>query len=285
MRKSDLQPPAPITADDLRAYITSQDDFAFEREVYHKAHGLGLSADHAGLYVDPVTNKRRQFDLRASHTRVDRRICLTIECKGLSASYPLLVSCVPRPQAESFHEVLYYTNTDDPMGSRVAYVRGSRLYKAGEPVGKAMRQVRRDNKGELIGGDDVFDKWMQALASAADMITEAAEQLSAPRPGKPRFAAVLPVLVVSDDTLWVADYASNGRLQRDPFTVTEVTYYLGREYQLPCGFRTYTVSHLHICTRSQVGLLLQEVAGDGGIWAELFESVANSDSPASQPPA
>lgn len=273
MGKSDSQTPTPIIGQELREYITSQDDFAFEREVYHQAQGLGLVAEHAGLYEDPVTNKPRQFDVRASHAVRDHKICLTIECKGLSATYPLLVSCVPRSRAENFHEVLYTDRVHGPSGShtRVSHVGGSRLYKAGDPVGKAMRQVRRDNRGDLTGGDEVFDKWMQALASAADMIAEAADQLSNGGTGKPRYAAILPVLVVSDDTLWVADYASNGRLQRDPFTVSEITFYLGRKYDLPRERISFTISHLHVCTRTHVGSLLREIAGGGGIWPELFQ--------------
>jgi hypothetical protein len=275
MVKPEVQRPALLTAEDLRAYINTQDDFAFEREVYHKAHGLGFYADHAGLYEDPVTNKPRQFDIRASKTVRDQRIGLTIECKGLSTAYPLLVSCVPRSQAECFHEVLYTDNVPGVGGSftRVSSKRGSRwLYREGEPVGKSMRQVRRDNRGELTGGDEVFDKWMQALASAAELVADAANQLSVPGTGKPRYVALLPVLVISDNTLWVADYASNGRLARDPFTVQEITFYLGRTYELSRERLTFTISHLHIYTRSHLHALFEQIAGGGSIWPELFAS-------------
>ncbi|HEY4748948.1 MAG TPA: hypothetical protein VIH60_01015 [Steroidobacteraceae bacterium] len=272
MGQRESQLPAPLTAEDLGAYISSQDDFAFEREVYHKANGLGFSTDHAGLYEDPVTNKARQYDIRASKTVNDQRICLTIECKGLSASYPLLVSCVPRSLAESFHEVLYTDTVQGVGGSYTRVALKKRLHRAGDPVGKSMRQVRRDHRGELTSGDEVFDKWMQALASAADLIRDAADQLSAPASGKPRYVAVLPVLVVSDETLWVADYASNGRLQRAPFTVSDITFYLGRKYELPRERLTFTISHLHVYTRSNVHTLFEQIAGGGGIWPELFDS-------------
>jgi hypothetical protein len=269
MNRPAPQQPAAITADDLRAYISSQDDFGFEREVYHQAQGLGLTADHAGLYEDPVTNKPRQFDIRASKTLGAQRICLTIECKGLSVTYPLIVSCVPRSRAESFHELLFREETGGP--TRVDRKLGGRwLYKPGEPVGKAMRQVRRDNKGELAGGDEVFDKWMQALASAAELVTESADLVAITAVDRPRQVAILPVLVVSDATLWVADYASNGRLERDPFTVDEITFYLGRKYELRRQLLVFTISHLHIYTRRHVHTLFEQIAGGGGIWPELF---------------
>jgi hypothetical protein len=63
----------------------------------------------------------------------------------------------------------------------------------------------------------------------------------------------------------VADYASNGRLQRDPFTVAEITFYLGRKYELPLERCTFTMSHLHIYTRSHVHTFFEQIAGGGGI--------------------
>src|SRR5437879_6159561 len=134
----------PITEKDLREYPESKDDFAFEREVYHIAHGLGLRTEHAGLYEDPVTNKPRQFDIRAAQTLEAQRIELAIECKGLSRAFPLLVSCVPRARHEANHQFLY---SDAVMGqgasfTRVATVAGGRpplLYAPGEPVGKSMK--------------------------------------------------------------------------------------------------------------------------------------------------
>jgi hypothetical protein len=278
MAKADSRSQDPITPEDLRAYIASQDDFAFEREIYRHAHNLGLTVDHAGVYEDPILKKQRQFDIRASYTHGDKKICLTVECKGLSESYPLLVSCVPRSQRESFHERLY---TDDVQGAGGSYTRIFRkwwqnardqyaLYGVGWSVGKAMRQVFRDSKGNLGGGDDVFDKWAQALASAAEVISDAAAELSSHAGGKPRAVAVLPVLVVSDKTLWIADYASSGRLQRDPYTVDDITYYLGRKYELSRELVPFTISHLHIYTRSNVYTLFNEIVNGGGVWEQLF---------------
>lgn len=241
MGKPEAQTPTAITAEDLLGYITSKDDFAFEREVFHKAVGLGLSAKHAGLYEDPVTNKPRQFDIRASKTVRDQAISLAIECKGLDVTFPLLVSCVPRTRDETFHDVLY---TSDVAGAGGSYARVKRFegapYQEGERVGKAMRQIRRDTKGDLNGGDEVFDKWMQALASSAELITDAERQLRYPTGKTSKQVAVLPILVVSDNTLWVADYASNGRLQSAPCTASDVTFYLGREYEIPRHGLKYT---------------------------------------------
>jgi hypothetical protein len=279
MAKADSRSQDPITPEDLLAYIASQDDFAFEREIYRQAHNLGFTVDHAGVYEDPILKKQRQFDIRASYTLGVRKICLTVECKGLSESYPLLVSCVPRSQRESFHERLYTDNVPTLGGSYTRIFRKlwqnaldpHALYPVGEPVGKAMRQVFRDRNGKLDGGDDVFDKWAQALASAAEVVSDAAAEVSSRDGGKARAAAILPVLVVSDKTLWIADYASDGELQRDPFPIDTITYYLGRKYEPSGAFVPFTISHLHIYTRSNVYALFHQIANGGGVWDQLFD--------------
>src|SRR5580700_9207711 len=91
-----------ITAADISDYLASADDFAFEREVYSVAKGLGFHTQHAALYIDPVTGKPRQFDVRASIAPGQNKVALAIECKSLTMDFPLLVSCVPRETNESF---------------------------------------------------------------------------------------------------------------------------------------------------------------------------------------
>jgi hypothetical protein len=280
--------PAPdraLTAGDIAEYLETADDFAFEREVYHVAHGLRFEADHAALYSDPVTGKQRQFDVRASYTLQDNRIALTLECKGLTADYPLLVSCVPRARSEAYHEVLEVSEESPAaaylgaasVSSSVMTVLSERhpcMYPAGQGVGKSMRQVKRemrgDRRGRMTSGDDVFDKWTQAAASLAEMIESGARQLRMGARQSLQYIAFLPVLVVSDETLWVADYSSRGEIQREPFQVPELTYYLGRQYALEGQSAVLTVSHLHIITRSEIRNWLNGIAQGGGIWRELF---------------
>jgi hypothetical protein len=286
------QPPPSraLTAGDIAEYLETADDFAFEREVYHVAHELLFHAEHAALYSDPVTGKQRQFDVRASHSIQDREIALAIECKGLTIGYPLLVSCVPRAENEAYHDVLQVSEPSDPVAyavsgamslARVTQVVSERnpcLYPPGQGVGKSMRQVRRETKGErkgqMVSGDEVFDKWTQAVASLAEMIENGARQLGrgfGPYQ-KLRYIAFLPVLVVPDETLWVADYSSHGQLRGEPFQVPELSYYLGRQYPLVSASTALTITHLHIITRSRVRPWLEGIAHGGGIWQELFPS-------------
>ena len=78
-----------ITAADIGEYLESTDDFAFEREVYSVAKGLGFQAQHAALYADPVTGKPRQFDVRAAISLGQNEVALAIECKSLTEDFPL----------------------------------------------------------------------------------------------------------------------------------------------------------------------------------------------------
>ena len=75
---------------------------------------------------------------------------------------------------------------------------------------------------DVSGDGDVFEKWSQALASADDLVARASDAHE--RHGTSMFlTAVLPVLVVSDGTLWAADYSEEGGLQREPCSVSEAT--------------------------------------------------------------
>lgn len=261
--------PEAIAATDLQEYLATCDDFQFEREAYSWARELNMQASHAGLYLDPIKHLPRQFDVRASMVIETRKVNLAIECKANSADNPLLISRVPRADEESFHEFLY-TGGYTPIigGPAVAHVK-SRLFVAGAPVGKKMQQVtRKETKVIAIG--DLFDKWSQAMASVGDMTKQAAEEL---RPSKQARHCIgfMPVLAVSDDALWSVDYSTDGRAFSAPAPATEVTFYMGRRFDLgQVGGQTIVVSHLHIVTRSRLKNLLREVASGGELWQSMF---------------
>ena len=273
-----------ISAADLADYLATQDDFALELYVYSQARALGLSATHGGTYVDPVTKKSRQYDVRASLVRNNRRIDLAIECKSLRPSYPLLISRIGRIEPESFHQFIYshkprrdnFGLTTALIPAEVATVRGDQsIYPAGEYVGKSTAQIGKNEKGETISADgEVYDKWSQALASASELIADAVHRYKESSMGV-CITAVIPVLVVSDATLWVADYSDDGLLQSAPQQVDQALLYVGREYWKPMTV-AYTVSHLHICTKAAVKTFFERIAADLPFWDSVFpeETVA-----------
>lgn len=96
---------------DFEEYLKTSSDFAFELTVLKSLVDQGFECEHGGSYRDPITKKIRQFDIRASTSRDQLRVSLAVECKNLHDNYPLLVSCVPRRESESFHEVIVAHNS------------------------------------------------------------------------------------------------------------------------------------------------------------------------------
>lgn len=271
-----------ITEKDLAEYLTTQNDFDLELFVYRTARELGLAASHGGTYNDPITEKPRQYDVRVTGRVGIHRVALAVECKSLSTSYPLLVSRIPRSEDESFHEVIFshqlvqrgHTHIVGLERFTPLPIRGLQSrYPLGKQVGKSTAQVGRNERGDLISGDNqVFDKWSQALASAADLIStakRASEELSV----EEFFTCVLPVLVVSDDTLWLADYSDAGALTSGPTRAPHTTLFVGREYSSPLG-DTCTLSHLEIYTRSEIGKLFTQISKPGPFWQAVFPEAA-----------
>jgi hypothetical protein len=271
----------PINAADIKEYLDTQDDFDLELHVYRRAKEFGLTASHGGMYEDSVTKKHRQYDVRASAERRHQRLDLAIECKALRPSVPLVVSRIPRAAEESFHHLILSHTREPEPGEVYAAIELNRartlsmdgrysIYAPGDLVGKSTTQLGRNDKGDFVSGDgDVFDKWSQALASADDLVGRASDAHE--RHGAPMFlTAVLPVLVVSDGTLWVADYSEDGVLQREPYLVNEATLFVGREY-----FSHFSdacvLSHLQIYTRTGCDASLRAIASNqADFWERLF---------------
>ena len=86
----------PIVKSDMLEYLTSYSDFSFELTVLKMLRELELECEHGGHYEDPVTNKSREFDIRAIKTIEQYRVRLAIECKNIRENFPILISCVPR---------------------------------------------------------------------------------------------------------------------------------------------------------------------------------------------
>jgi hypothetical protein len=280
------QAAAPMSGKDLRRYLDSQDDFAMELEAYRHALGFGFRATHAHLYDDAKTNKRRQYDVRASRDNENRRIDLTIECKSLDPTYPLLIQRVPRPRDDGFHQIMQsresinaYGNSKVPpnwRGAELFKISGTHMYDSQQQVGKSMKRIKAGGDGSFAASDsDVYEKYTQALTSMNQVVQSAAQKLR-PQHAAPGYArAFLPIVVVSDGALWVADYDASAKLISDPTQTDDTSFYLGWEYEIPhpqdpAHPATFTISHLHIMTRSRLPQFLKEVHDGGMIWGQLF---------------
>jgi len=264
-----------INAERISEYLDSRDDFDLELFAYRALSEHGWPAHHGGTYTDPITSKWRQYDVRAMY-HWDHRfvVSLAVECKSLSAEFPLVVSRVPRAPLDSYHDVIkcwrrteigdkaFAVETPDPSKLQ--------LYGATQPVGKSITQVRWDKAGggRMIASDsETHEKWSQALSSATEFVAKATTTCG--NEGSAVYGFILPILIVSDHTLWVVDYSEEG-VRETPKQVDETTLFVGREYPLDGrnGESCYRISHLQICTRRGFSQFLQSLTHPSGLVRE-----------------
>jgi hypothetical protein len=268
----------PIGAADIEEYLRDHDDFSLELELFQHALQLGIAAEHGGTYVDPVTGKPRQFDLRLRVEAGQCQFLLAVECKNIGRNNPLLISRIPRERDEAFHHVLQ-SHANQPSGIVPGIVRDhaeivkisnrSSLYPADRPVGKATAQVGRALNGDLTSADsESYDKWNQALSSAHELIDRALHGYE-PTNTAERMSVVIPVLVLGDKTLWTVDYTATGSLVGQPVLAEESELYVNREYSVGANTR-YRISHLHIYTRTRFRSFLDELANSDKYFLNAF---------------
>ena len=233
---------------------------------------------HGGTYEDPVTKKTRQYDIRAVKKNADRRISLAVECKALRDSFPLLVSRVPRTKDESHHEVIICQPPDRnrvhvgiPQTTRTVRLGHQHcIYDYAQPVGKATVQIGRKENGEIASGDaETFDKWSQALASIHGLIMDSTDIAEREKTDLTYHVAI-PVLVVSDKTLWAVDYDSVTLRPSAPRHVDEATLFIEQEYSQFMPACQYTISHLHLYTETGFAGFVDGLSEVGSSWAHWF---------------
>ena len=237
----------PITEVDLREFVAKDSDFAFEMQVLAQLQRLEFDCSHSGTYQDPVSDKIRQFDIRAQKNKGSCTLALAVECKNLRPNHPLLLSAVPRTDTEAFHDLLIYEASKVISYPKVTPVVGNQsAYKPGEMVGKKTDQVGRDSEGSLVSDDSTtFDRFNQAVNSCKDLVHKFAFNSSLPLN-----RAIVPVLVVPEGLLYQVDYAADGRTQVLPRRVTRATLFLNHTWSVErnWGPINYRLSHIELVT-------------------------------------
>lgn len=241
----------PITVDDLNEFVNDDSDFGFEMRVLRVLRSEDFDCSHSGTYRDPVTNKARQYDIRAQKDRGNLTLALAVECKNLRPNYPLLLSAVQRTPDEAFHDLITLQIAAGLNQVRVSPRSGhTSAYKAGEKVAKNIAQVGRalSKPHELIDDDETtFDKMNQAINSCRDLVQQLANKSTAPWQ-----RAIVPVLVVPTDRLWQVDYGADGSVVVSPRQVERCSLFCGHAWLVSVGdtVRTlsYRLSHIEIVT-------------------------------------
>jgi len=231
--------PDEIKQADIDEYLESYSDFSFEIRVLQKLNLLKFHCQHAGTYNDPVTEKAREFDIRAiKHINSDKkgtilRLCMAVECKNIKENFPLLVHCMPRTKAESYQCIVCSHSQLGPyeeFGRKIILDGDDTVYKEGEPVGKSSDQVGRQTNANIVGNDgDVFQKISQSINSAYDIL------VSSHYVGEGKsniFSLVIPVLVVPERRIWSVTYDLSGNIVDGPKIVSKLSYYIDKSWRL-----------------------------------------------------
>jgi hypothetical protein len=280
VNKPPQQPPdLTIKVEDIEAHLTERDDFDFELRVFREMRQQGWNPHHGGNYTDPVLGKLRQYDHRGYRGfNLNRHIAMATECKSLTLEYPLVISRVKRSDADSFHDLIKLWRPASGKGPLVTVVssgpQGLQLYPTGDWLGKSSAQIRHANssaKSKYQTSDsELYDKWTQALASAADLV-DTVKNVSVPDKAKdyPTLVFVMPVLVVPDGTLWAVDYEEDGTRGK-PQQVGEAMFYADgvKRFAAQDGALTYKLSNLNIHTLTSFSTLLRNLDSPTGLMLE-----------------
>jgi len=262
-----------ITADHISEYLTSRDDFDLELSTYRTLREHGWRVRLGGIYPDPLQAKQRQYDVRAEKSIWPDLRCemsLAVECKNLSTEFPVVISRVPCPLEESQHCVirtwLRRETGDFSFEILESDPRRLQLCPVGSPVGKSLTQIRLDGKRLIASDSETYDKWLQAIASATELVELGAKRQA---PDAAVFTFVMPVLVVADKTLWIVDYSDEGK-RATPAQADEALYYVDRSHEIDhrYGKRTYLVRHLYVYTQTGFTRMLNNYNSATGRLAE-----------------
>lgn len=247
---------------DLREYLSKYSDFSFELSVLKMLLENEVACDHGGYYVDPVTNKSREFDIRAEKTINKYRIRMSIECKNIRENFPILVSCVPRREEESYHEIALvrelssnqkFNNPLLPRSrAKVLDIRGVHSqYPTAAPVGKSTVQVGRALDGSITANDsELYEKWGQSLSSLHDMIKNIYWDGDEDDPLDAYLSAAFPFVVIPDGRLWTVSYDLDGSCVSEPTQVDRCSCFIGKDYRMGTEKvgASIRISHLEIIT-------------------------------------
>jgi hypothetical protein len=218
---------------------------------------VSFDCQHGLLYVDPVTDLDRQFDLRAVAYRKRCCVRLAVECKGVREGHPLVFGRLPRSPEEAQHQVLVSSTKDlgpgrshkapiDEQHAKAQMVFGAEsLYPPDHFVAKTYMHYSSNHKNEP---DEIHVRWMQAVASSTDLLTSAHDEYKRMEVDE-CVTFILPLVVVPDGSLWVIDYAPSGEVLADPQQTDAVEFAIFKSLSGPKLYgEDYLLSHLEFVT-------------------------------------
>lgn len=285
--------PDSIQVPDLLEYLNSYSDFSFELATLKMLRENGLDCEHGGLYEDPVSGKSREFDIRSIKSIEKFRVRLAIECKNIRDNFPILISCVPRHEQESHHEIALLSEPKSHSNSYLAMpsihysraktlsIRGEySIYKPHELVGKSTVQVGRVLDGSISANDsELYEKWGQCLSSAADLVKRV--YWDGDEDMNDTLSMVIPFVVVPNGRLWAVSYDEDGNRITDPQQTDRCSCFIDKDYEMGTKLAgtSMLLSHVEIVTtdgmKSFIDKYLKTEQGIVNLFSKegLFEAI------------
>jgi hypothetical protein len=247
----------------IKNYLDKRDDFDLKLYVLRSLKDRGWVAEHSGSYVDPIKQEVRQFDVSAwKPLAKDCSVFISAECKNISPRYPLVLSTVPREYEEAHHDVMWSTEealsdrgTEAPANRMNVAHQPSCLYSEAHPVGKSASQPDLEKDGKAPADESSYSKWSQAIAASGSKLASIIDFML--EKGD-HYAFVLPILIVSDATLWTVHYDATGA-RSEPRKADQATLWVDRIFDTNLSVK-YLINHLQICTRSGFEIFLNGLA-------------------------
>jgi hypothetical protein len=281
----------PIVKVDMLEYLNGYSDFSFELAVLKMLREHGLDCEHGGLYEDPVTAKSREFDIRAKQTIGRSRIRLAIECKNIRDNFPILISCVPRHEQESYHQIALVGEPKRDSSfvalpvfecrAETLSIRGDHsLYRAQDPVGKSTVQVGKSPDGTISANDsELFEKWGQCLSSVSDLVNSVYSDGDRNNPEDRYLSAVFPFVVVPNDRLWMVSYDDDGNRVCDPITTDRCPCSINKDYEMGTKLASTRMwlSHVEIVTFDGMRSFVEQYLATEEGMAKIFPVLGIAD--------
>lgn len=283
-----------MTAKEVKIVVESEDDFGHELRVgnifatiQEKLSPLtdGRSAanqtqvehlQHGGTYTDPVTSKPRQFDYRCRMFKGtpgqewSRHILMALECKNVDTDSPVVICGRHRTLDESFHDII---EVSEKTTIKRAFA-GKSFYSTNAFVGKSIIRIK-NNGGKYSASreseSEIYDKWSQALASSHGIAFGSIYGRDYVQLPPYSLAFVMPVVVVPDGALWMANYKDSGTLIGEPSQINQCAYYI--EHKLLLAM-ILVQTHIHFVTLKGLSELLNDLLTSETSWNKIFSNPA-----------
>ena len=282
--------------DDICELLKRKSDFSFEMQILKITSDHNYKVKHSGTYLDPYTGVNREFDIRAEKMiSDDKLIKLAIECKNISNDVPVVVHSVPNILEENYHSVLLgFENINAKMDDDIIEKNGgmlsltdfvkfspaitsspvkheidsngnifASLYDNLPYLGKSIDKIGIKSKGQknetlILNDEEIYNKYSQAINSAADLISEFNGESETPYIQ----CFVQPIFVVPDGSLLELRYDRNGAfVEGSPIVSSRVPVFIGKvfsEKELGANCVDHEVMYMEVVTESGLISLLEE---------------------------